>query len=186
MNPAAPIMAVVLFAVVAAFSLGMFLAENAASVFTSNIGTAESSQARAGTSDNSITEDDVAGAATSGQLLSLESDQADVGGNPKPLPQVGGNNLLLNPGGGKVGIGTFNPTEQLEITGNFRLPPTTATTGIIMSGADPFIHNFGTNNFFAGVDAGNLTMTGDRNIGIGAAALFNNTTGGSACQDVRS
>jgi hypothetical protein len=77
----------------------------------------------------------------------------------------------------KVGIGTTTPNEQLELTGNLRLPPSTATTGIIMSGADRFIHNFGSNNFFAGVNAGNLTMTGDYNVGVGVVALFSNTTG---------
>src|SRR3990167_4528421 len=59
-----------------------------------------------------------------------------------------------------VGIGTASPNEQLEITGNLRLPSTTATTGIIKSGAYTLIHTYGTNNFFAGVNAGNLTMTG--------------------------
>lgn len=72
-----------------------------------------------------------------------------------------------------VGIGTATPTEQLEITGNLRLPPSTATTGIIKSGADRFIHNFGMDNFFAGVNAGNLTMLSGSfgNVGVGARAL---------------
>ena len=48
---------------------------------------------------------------------------------------------------------------------------------IIMSGSDRFIHNFGLENFFAGVNAGNLTMTGFGNVGVGEAALSSNTTG---------
>lgn len=76
-----------------------------------------------------------------------------------------------------VGIGTSSPTEQLEITGNFRLPPSTATTGIIKSGGDRFIHNFGDRNFFAGVNAGNLTMPGCCNVGVGFYALSSNTLG---------
>ncbi len=76
-----------------------------------------------------------------------------------------------------VGIGTTSPNEQLEITRNFRLPATTAATGIIMSDGNPFIHNFGTNNLFAGVNAGNLTMTGSSNTGVGADAVQLNTTG---------
>lgn len=96
---------------------------------------------------------------------------------------------------GNFGIGTMTPNEQLEITGNFRLPPTTAQTGIIKSGVNRFIHNFGLFNFFAGVNAGNLTMqggfntavgnnallsniTGDRNTAVGAATLISNTYGG--------
>lgn len=78
---------------------------------------------------------------------------------------------------GNVGIGTTNPNEQLEIGGNFRLPPTTATTGIIYSGENRFIHNY-SNSFFAGVNAGNLTMTGAYNTAVGDEALRYNTTGG--------
>jgi len=50
---------------------------------------------------------------------------------------------------------------------------------------DWFIHNFGPSNFFAGVDAGNLTMTGNDNTGVGTFALnsitagINNTATGS-------
>ena len=80
-----------------------------------------------------------------------------------------------------VGIGTSAPNEQLEITGNFRLPKTTATTGIIMSDGNPLIHSFGVDNFFAGRNAGNLTMTGfsgiDFNTGVGVNALASNTEG---------
>ena len=79
---------------------------------------------------------------------------------------------------GNVGIGTVTPNEHFEITGNFRLPATTESTGIIMSDGNRFMHNFGTNNFFAGVGAGNFTTTGEgRNTGVGESALQSNTTG---------
>jgi len=57
----------------------------------------------------------------------------------------------------------------LEITGNFRLPVTTTTTGIIKSGANTLLHTYGTNNLFVGVNAGNLTLSGGSggNIGLG-------------------
>lgn len=78
---------------------------------------------------------------------------------------------------GLVGIGTTTPNQQLEITANFRLPASTSTTGIIFSGANRYIHNFGTNNFFAGTNAGNLTLTGNSHVGIGDGALTALTTG---------
>ena len=77
-----------------------------------------------------------------------------------------------------VGIDTATPNEQLEITGNFRLPNSTAGAGVIKSGGDRFIHNFGTDNFFAGVNAGNLTTLGSGgNTGIGFDALASITVG---------
>ena len=82
---------------------------------------------------------------------------------------------------GNVGIGTSDPIEQLEITGNFRLPETRATMndsfGIIMSGASRFIHNAGFGNIFAGANAGNLSLKGEDNAGIGASALAKNING---------
>lgn len=80
---------------------------------------------------------------------------------------------------GDVGIGTTSPNEQLEITGNLRLPVSTASVGVIKSGANRFIHNFGTNNFFAGVNAGNFTLSGiGGNTGVGSNALQALTSGG--------
>lgn len=78
---------------------------------------------------------------------------------------------------GNVGIGTTTPNEQLEITKNFRLPASTASAGVIKSGANRFIHNFGVFNFFAGVDAGNFTMTGCCNTAVGKDAFQSNTAG---------
>lgn len=78
---------------------------------------------------------------------------------------------------GLVGIGTTTPIEQLEITGNLRLSASTANMGIIKSDSNRFIHNFGQSNFFAGVNAGNLTMTGIGNTGVGFNAILSNTTG---------
>jgi hypothetical protein len=76
-----------------------------------------------------------------------------------------------------VGIGTASPNEQVEITGNLRLPSTTSTAGIIKSGDYTLIHTYGSYNFFAGVGAGNLTMTGFYNTANGASSLYSNTTG---------
>jgi hypothetical protein len=87
---------------------------------------------------------------------------------------------------GNVGIGTASPNEQLEITGNLRLPATTSTTGIIKSGSNTLIHTYGTGNFFAGVNAGNLTMTGSYNAASGVNALQFNTTGSSNTASGRS
>jgi hypothetical protein len=82
---------------------------------------------------------------------------------------------------GRLGIGTNNPQQQLEITENFRLPSTTVTggvpSGVIFSGVGTLIHTFGTSNFFAGVNAGNLTTAGNGNTGVGAAALGENGDG---------
>jgi hypothetical protein len=79
--------------------------------------------------------------------------------------------------GGKVGIGTSSPSEQLEITGNLRLPTTTATTGIIMAGPATFLHGYGSYNTFLGENSGNLTMSGSGNVATGTVALHNNSTG---------
>jgi len=65
-----------------------------------------------------------------------------------------------------------------NITGNITLvDPSTATAGSILKGTAPFIHNFGTNNTFVGVNAGNFTMTGVGNAACGINALSSNTTG---------
>jgi hypothetical protein len=89
---------------------------------------------------------------------------------------------------GNVGIGITNPANALAVNGtvtatalmlagNFNLPSTTSNAGIIYSGGGTLIQAYATGNFFAGVGAGNLTMSGVNNIGIGNGALASNTTG---------
>ena len=86
--------------------------------------------------------------------------------------------ILLGQGGGYVGIGTATPNEQLEITGNFRLPSPTSTVGAIYSGSSKIAHFYGTNNIFVGATSGNVTTTGTGgNVGIGTNALNALTTG---------
>lgn len=73
-------------------------------------------------------------------------------------------------------------TGTLETTvtgGNLVLAPSTSTTGNIMKGTNRFLHNFGSNNTFLGVLAGNFTMTGIDNTASGVNALPSNTTGNS-------
>ena len=63
------------------------------------------------------------------------------------------------------------------LNNNLNLPATTASAGIIYSGGQTLLHDFGTRNFFGGPGAGNLTLTGSDNTGIGYAALSANNSG---------
>jgi hypothetical protein len=87
-------------------------------------------------------------------------------------------NLLYNTNQ-RIGIGTSNPNQQLEITGNFRLPASSATVGNFYKGSNVFIHNKGTDNIYVGENSGNLNATASNNTGLGAYSLFNVTTGHS-------
>ncbi|PIQ82618.1 MAG: hypothetical protein COV76_02775 [Candidatus Omnitrophica bacterium CG11_big_fil_rev_8_21_14_0_20_64_10] len=76
----------------------------------------------------------------------------------------------------RVGIGTTLPQERLHLTGNLRLPATTAAGGLpvggaILAGPDTALHGFGAGNFFAGLRAGNVTLTGQSNTGVGFEVL---------------
>jgi uncharacterized small protein (DUF1192 family) len=119
-----------------------------------------------------------------GGLVTCEIDDVGVGGAGtigKIAKFTGaaaiGDSVLTEDADGDIGIGTATPSEQLELTKNLRLTPTTATAGIIKSGANTLIHTFGAGNFFAGVNAGNLAMTGGNNTATGQNALRSNTNG---------
>jgi hypothetical protein len=65
-----------------------------------------------------------------------------------------------------------------SFSGNIELANTTsATVGNITKAGTRFIHNYGLNNTFVGIDAGNFTATGAGNTGIGRNALQSNSTG---------
>ncbi len=105
--------------------------------------------------------------------------------------------LYLDSDNDMVGIGTTEPSEQLDISGNFQIPSTTHTDlfGIIYKNGNPFIHdfNYGDNgtvttdgqNIFIGENAGNFTMgatangpeESSYNLGIGSGALSSNSIG---------
>jgi trimeric autotransporter adhesin len=63
---------------------------------------------------------------------------------------------------------------NVTVNGSLNVPGTTAT---IYNGGATLFHWDAVNNFFAGPGAGNLTMTGNGNVGIGFNALANNTSG---------
>ena len=69
-------------------------------------------------------------------------------------------------------------TGYLTLNRSLTLPVTTnATSGIIFKGANSFLHNYGNNNTFLGINSGNFTMTGGFNTVVGWNTFFSNTTG---------
>lgn len=76
------------------------------------------------------------------------------------------------------GTGSFQ-AQDLALNGNLYLPAATPGEGIIYAGITPLVLSYGVGNFFAGSGAGNLTMSGYTDTGIGAGALQSDT-GGSA------
>ena len=95
----------------------------------------------------------------------------------------------------RLGLGTSAPNEQLELTGNLRLPQTTSTpVGVLYLSGTRFMHAYhptsGQKNTFLGYSAGNFTMGGSGlegtgNTGVGYSALqgtitaYNNTALGA-------
>jgi len=72
----------------------------------------------------------------------------------------------------KVGIGTTSPTEALHIAaGNILLPAGDATNALIKQGLDILFHQVGTDSFYWGVNSGNTTNTGSRNLASGKEAM---------------
>lgn len=57
------------------------------------------------------------------------------------------------------------------------LPTTTPIAGQIKQNSNLFMHSYGTSNLFFGPDAGNLTLTGQELVGIGANTLNSVTDG---------
>ncbi len=66
----------------------------------------------------------------------------------------------------------------LNLNRSLVLPNTTSsTTGVIFKGTDRFIHNYGQENTFVGINSGNFSTTGLWNTAIGYSSLSSNTTG---------
>jgi len=115
-------------------------------------------------------------------------------GTPAKASEVNGNfsavSTAVNANDGRIstleGVNAASRITTLETTvsggnvtpaGNIVLVPSTTTTGSILKGTFPFIHNFGVSNTFIGVSAGNFAMTGNANTASGNSALQSNTTG---------
>jgi hypothetical protein len=69
-------------------------------------------------------------------------------------------------------------TGQVNVLRTLRLENTTSsTTGAVFKGVDRFIHNYGTNNTFLGINSGNFTLSGFSNTALGVQSLHSITSG---------
>ncbi len=100
------------------------------------------------------------------------------------------NNFFWDDTNNRLGLGTSAPWEQLQLTGNLRLPQTTKTpvlAGMVLLGPNTFMHAYhptagAMENTFLGYNAGNVNMGGSGadgtvNTGLGFQALQNVSTG---------
>jgi hypothetical protein len=91
---------------------------------------------------------------------------------------AGASGLHWNKASARLGVGTASPAAQLQITKDLRLPATAdANTGVVYRGSTRFLHGYGLDCVFLGINAGNFALTGSYNIGIGTNALTSLTTG---------
>ena len=69
-------------------------------------------------------------------------------------------------------------TGQVNILGTIRLKNTTNSgLGIIYKDSSRFLHNYGVNNTYLGINAGNISNFGHNNTGVGHSSLGSVTTG---------
>jgi trimeric autotransporter adhesin len=83
------------------------------------------------------------------------------------IKDVSNNYLTLDQSTGRMNI---LRTLGLEYT-------TSPELGVIFKGNERFIHNYGTNNTFIGINSGNFSMTGNTNTAVGVQSLISNTEG---------
>jgi hypothetical protein len=72
---------------------------------------------------------------------------------------------------------TNGQTGNVTINGSLTLPPAATAADILNSGSSTLMLADNNDNFFAGVGAGNLTMSGGFNVGVGYSALKVNAGG---------
>ena len=87
------------------------------------------------------------------------------------------NTLVARNASGNFSAGRISITDAV-LSGNIELVNSTSTIGNIEKNGNSFIHNFGTNNTFVGINAGNFVTSGiGQNSGFGVNALASITTG---------
>lgn len=77
------------------------------------------------------------------------------------------------------GLAWISAEGSLTTTANLAMPATTGSSGIFFIGGNRGFHAYGSFNVFAGVNAGNTTMTGNSNSGVGFESLLSVTSGSS-------
>ena len=94
---------------------------------------------------------------------------------PQGIPGAQGLTGPQGPTGPQGATGPQGPSGSIDAIANITMPDSTPTQGNIIKGGTLFLHNRG--GTFVGSSAGNLTMGGTLNTGIGEGALAGNTFG---------
>lgn len=75
-------------------------------------------------------------------------------------------------------LGGLGVAKSIFAGGIINIPTTTSTVGQIKQNGTRLLHSYGTQNLFLGDGAGNFTLTGSANTGIGRLTLSSITSGG--------
>ncbi len=109
-------------------------------------------------------------ASLANSLLSQSGTTVTLNANEIVKGQIAASGVITAAGASLSGNLSFN--------GNLYMANSSATAGNLYKGGGLFLHNAGAgSNAFLGMSAGNLTMTGNNNTGIGSYALHSATTG---------
>jgi hypothetical protein len=114
--------------------------------------------------------------------LTASADEVTIeasGGSGSPAGSDG--QLQYNNGGsfgGATGVRWNDSSNKVEVDTSIELAATTgANAGVLGQGGNPLLHTYGTHNLFICANAGNFSLTGTENVGIGNLALLSVTSG---------
>ena len=142
-------------------------------------------------SSNTTGTDNIAVGINAGVYLTTGNHNIDIGhvgvagesntiriGTPGTQTDIYLAGVIHGDGSGLANLPANQSITNITVSGQVNLPSTSGpSSGLINQNGVPLIHTYGSNDFFAGSNAGNFVTTGYLNTGVGVAAIHSISTG---------